>query len=58
MKKERNIMEKDRFKDLLFEMLNEHGEQEIEDVDLHDKENLLIVQTKDGSKFKIKVMQA
>lgn len=51
-------MEKDRFKDLLFEMLNEHGEQEIEDVDLHDKENLLIVQTKDGSKFKIKVMQA
>lgn len=58
MKEERNIMEKDRFKDLLFEMLNEHGEQEIEDVDLHDKENLLIVQTKDGSKFKIKVMQA
>lgn len=53
-------MEKDRFKDLLFEMLNEHGENEMEmeDVDLHYKEDLLIVQIKDKSKFKIKVMQA
>ena len=50
-------MEKDMFKDLLFEMLNEHGENELEmkDVDMHDKEDLLIVRTKDESKFELKI---
>lgn len=52
-------MEKNRFKDLLFEMLNEHGEDELgmENVVLHDREDLLLVQTTDGSEFQIKVKQ-
>lgn len=50
-------MKKEMFLDLLFEVLNEHGEDELElrDIDANCLEDLLVIQTKDGSEFEVKV---
>ncbi|MCI9447815.1 MAG: hypothetical protein HFH36_10580 [Lachnospiraceae bacterium] len=50
-------MKKERFLDLLFDVLNEHGEDELElrDIDTNCREDLLIIQTIDGSEFEVKV---
>ena len=46
-------MKKERFLDLLFDVLNEHGEDEL--IDTNCREDLLIIQTIDGSEFEVKV---
>lgn len=50
-------MKKNRFKDMLFELLNEHGEEGIElaDINVCDVKSSIDVEVVDGSKFEIKV---
>lgn len=52
-------MSREKFKDELFEILNEYGEDKMgmKDVDLQDREDLLIIELADGSKFMIQVAE-
>ncbi|MBD5554939.1 MAG: hypothetical protein HDQ95_06245 [Roseburia sp.] len=48
-------MQKNMFKDLLFQLLNEYGEEKMQltDIDVHDREDIMEIETSDGSKFVI-----
>lgn len=52
-------MEKNEFKDLLFELLNEYGEQELGLVDIipYDKEDKFVIIMPDEYKFEIHMKQ-
>ena len=46
-------MDFNEFKDRLFDAINEADNLPIKDVDLRDREDSLLVELKDGSKFKV-----
>lgn len=47
-------MELNDFKDRLFEMLNEGSDElGLTDIEAHDRENIFIVETAEGSRFEI-----
>lgn len=49
-------MEPNEFKDRLTNLLNEYGEEiSLADIDVHDREDIIVVEVRDKSQFEIKV---